>query len=184
MRDKDAQMIYEKLQLRAWLLEQGFDYQQANQNIEEGMLRDAGEWLAKRFAIPLVVATSILGNLGCSDNTCPADAMQQAAAEAQSYTQSAEPDNGLTPDNQDRVDAFKDPAMRDKWTGKFKAQQDQETKNGLADEIRGLLNQMVDRLGVDAHRMVSSDFEEKLENGMSIPDLQSYKTKLANHVNR
>ena len=181
MKDKDAHLIFEKLQFRGWLLEQGFDHQQANQIIEEGMLRDAGQWLAKRFAIPLVVATSILGNLGCSDNTCPADAMQQAAAEAQSYTQSATPGDDLTPDNQDKVDVFKDPAMKDKWAKKFKAQQDREAKNNLADEIRGLLNQMVNQLGVDGHRMVSSEFEKHLDDGMSLSDLQSYKARLVDN---
>ncbi len=178
MKDKDSYTIYENLQLRDWLIEQGFNYEQANQIIEEGMLKDAGEWLAKRFAIPLVVATSILGNLGCTDNTCPAEAMQQAAAEAETYTQSATPGDALTPDNQDKVDALEDPALKDKWKVKFKAQQEQQAKDTLADEIRELLDKREDKLGPNGYRMVTREFEEDLP-GMSVQQLQQYKSQLS-----
>ena len=178
MKDKDSYTIYENLQLRDWLIEQGFNHEQANQIIEEGMLKDAGEWLARRFAIPLVVATSILGNLGCTDNTCPAEAMQQAAAEAETYTQSATPGDALTPDNQDKVDSLEDPALKDKWTGKFKAREEQQAKDTLADHIRKILDDRMDELGIDFHRIITRDFEKRLP-GMTVQQLQQMKSELS-----
>ena len=147
MRDNDAKLILETLQFRNWLVVQGFDHTEANKIIEEGMLADAGEWLAKRFAIPLVVATSILGNIGCTDNVCPADAMQQAVADAQAYTQNvSEPDGvedpGLSPDDQAKIDAFEDPDMKEKWTGKFKERAAEKAKNDLREEIYDMLDRL------------------------------------------